>query len=274
MYHPTLPRDPRTLMGTPRERSKRRIDPGVSPQRSLIAGPSTVRLPAFHDLPPLLIPKEAAVHSTFYSSRSEILSPFSPRMTINTSSSESVCTSKAGLDSLQGDTTVILNLVKGIVSTLSTVNSRRQALETQVARRFFPTTSSKPAVMPVMFRSPARTQEDLDAREAELANSEVYDVVMKSISRMCGTDVADTIRRMSFLIHNDLAVSMNWGGVCNRQAACNLLSIDQQSYADVSGEELLVNMRRWLLNARDRAGGRTKRITKLPKSKDVDLDDD
>ncbi|KAF7259093.1 hypothetical protein EG68_03409, partial [Paragonimus skrjabini miyazakii] len=83
------------------------------------------------------------------------------------------------IDSLQGDTTAVLNIVKGIVSTLSTVNSRLQALETQVSRCLPPITSSTPAVMPVMFRSPARTQDDLDAREAELANSEVYDVVMK-----------------------------------------------------------------------------------------------
>ncbi|KAF7241650.1 hypothetical protein EG68_10329, partial [Paragonimus skrjabini miyazakii] len=190
---------------------------------------------------------------------------------------------RVDLDSVQGDTTAILNLVKGIVSTLSTVNSRLQALETQVARSLPPTISSKPAVVPVMFRSPARTQEDLDAREAELANSEVYDVVMNSLSRMGGTDVADTIRRMmSFLIHTDLAVSMNWGGVCNKLAACDLLSMElvkdailsQQRYADVSGEELLVHMRRAFRSARDRAGGRTKRITKPPKPNDVDLDDD
>ncbi|KAF6771361.1 hypothetical protein AHF37_10082 [Paragonimus kellicotti] len=39
----------------------------------------------------------------------------------------------------------------------------------------------------------------------------------------------------------------------------------------ISGE-LLVYMRRCLRNARDRAGGRTKRTTKLCKPKDVDLD--
>ncbi|KAF7234280.1 hypothetical protein EG68_11740, partial [Paragonimus skrjabini miyazakii] len=133
----------------------------------------------------------------------------------------------ASFDPLQGDTTAILNIVKGIVSTLSTVNSRLQALETQVARCLPPITSSTPAVMPVMFRSPARTQDDLDAREAELANSEVYGVVMKSLSRMGGMDVADTIHRMiSFFIHHDLVVSMNWSGVCNKRATCDLLSME------------------------------------------------
>ncbi|KAF7258256.1 hypothetical protein EG68_04214, partial [Paragonimus skrjabini miyazakii] len=120
----------------------------------------------------------------------------------------------AGFEYLQGDTTAILDLVKGIVSTLSAVSDQLQALETQIARSLPPPTSSKPAVMPAMFRSLARTQEELEAREAELEDSEVYDVV------------------------------------------------------------LLAHMRRWFRNARDRAGGRTKRITKPPKSKDVDLDDD
>ncbi|KAF7234249.1 hypothetical protein EG68_12167 [Paragonimus skrjabini miyazakii] len=190
---------------------------------------------------------------------------------------------RTGFDSLQNDTTIILDLVRGIVSTSSNVTSRLQALETQMTRSFPPPTSSKPAVMPAMFRSPARTQEELDEREAELANSQVYDVVLKSLCRMGGTDVADTIRRMmSFLIHNNLAVLMNWSGVCNKRAACDLLSMElvqdaipsQQRYADVSGAELLVHMRRWYRNARDRAGGRTKRITKPPKSKDVFLDVD
>ncbi|KAF7241980.1 hypothetical protein EG68_10421 [Paragonimus skrjabini miyazakii] len=104
---------------------------------------------------------------------------------------------------------------------------RLQALETQTTRSSPPTTSSKPAVMPAMFRSPARTQKKLDEREAELANSQVYDVVLKSLCRMGGTDVADTIRRMmSFLIHNDLAVLMNWSGVCNKWATCDLLSME------------------------------------------------
>ncbi|KAF7238258.1 hypothetical protein EG68_11318 [Paragonimus skrjabini miyazakii] len=166
-YDPPLPQFPQLIMLH-------------SPQRSPIAEPSTVRLPVFHDLPPPLTLKGAAVRSTFCASRSEILSPFSPRMATNTSSSKSVCTS-----------------------------------------------NSKPAVMPAMFRSSARTQEDQDAREAELANSEMYDVVMKSRSRIGGTDVTDAIRRMmSFLIHNDLAVSMNWSGVCNKREACELLSME------------------------------------------------
>ncbi|KAF7260733.1 hypothetical protein EG68_01447 [Paragonimus skrjabini miyazakii] len=106
---------------------------------------------------------------------------------------------------------------------------------------------------------------------------------MKSLSRMGGMDVADTIRRMmSFFIHHDLAVSMNWSRVCNKRAAWDLLSMElvqdaivsQQRYADVSSEELLIHMRRWFRNARDRAGGRTKRIPKKTKSKDVDLDGD
>ncbi|KAF6779793.1 hypothetical protein AHF37_00715 [Paragonimus kellicotti] len=92
---------------------------------------------------------------------------------------------------------------------------------------------------------------------------------MRSLARMGGTDVADTIRRMlSFLIHSDLAVSMNWTGACNKRAACDLLCmevvqdavVNQQKYADVSGAEILVHMRRWFRNARDRAGGRTRRI--------------
>ncbi|KAF6776150.1 hypothetical protein AHF37_04254 [Paragonimus kellicotti] len=95
---------------------------------------------------------------------------------------------------------------------------------------------------------------------------------------MGGTDVADTIRRMlSFLIHSDLAVSMNWTGACNKRAACDLLCmevvqdavVNQQKYAD----EILVHMRRWFRNARDRAGGRTRRI-KPHTLKDVDLDAD
>ncbi|KAF5396231.1 hypothetical protein PHET_10526 [Paragonimus heterotremus] len=96
-----------------------------------------------------------------------------------------------------------------------------------MARNFSPPNTSKPAVMPAMFKSPARTQQELDERETELANSQVYDVVLKSLCRMGGTDVADTIRRMmSFLIHNDLAVLMNWNGVCNKRAACDLPSTE------------------------------------------------
>ncbi|KAF7258423.1 hypothetical protein EG68_04199 [Paragonimus skrjabini miyazakii] len=100
---------------------------------------------------------------------------------------------------------------------------------------------------------------------------------------MGGTEVTDTIHRIiSFIIHNDLAVLVNWSGVSNKRAACDLLSMElvqdailsQQRYADVSGAELLIHMRRWCRNARDRAGGCTKRITKPPKSKDVDLDVD
>ncbi|KAF7258422.1 hypothetical protein EG68_04198 [Paragonimus skrjabini miyazakii] len=119
-----------------------------------------------------------AFSSTFYASRSEILSSFSPWVTSNTSSSKSASNSKTGFDSLQNDTTTILDLVRRIVSTFSTVTSRLQALETQMTRSFPPPTSSKPAVMPAMFRSPARTHEELDEREAELANSQVYDVVV------------------------------------------------------------------------------------------------
>ncbi|KAF6768868.1 hypothetical protein AHF37_12850 [Paragonimus kellicotti] len=99
-------------------------------------------------------------------------------MPTNASSADSPGTSKATIDSVQGDTTATLDLVKGMVSTLSTISSRLQALETQMARCLPPPTSSIPAVMPVLFRSPARTQEDLDDREAELANSQVYDVVV------------------------------------------------------------------------------------------------
>ncbi|KAF7257787.1 hypothetical protein EG68_06806 [Paragonimus skrjabini miyazakii] len=97
-------------------------------------------------------------------------------MTKNTSFFESECTSKASFDSLQGDKTTIPDLVEGIVSTLSTVTSGLQALETQTDQSLQPPNSSKPAVMPAMFKSPARTQEDLDAREPELATSDVYDV--------------------------------------------------------------------------------------------------
>ncbi|KAF7234119.1 hypothetical protein EG68_12462 [Paragonimus skrjabini miyazakii] len=171
----------------------------------------------------------------------------------------------------------MLNIVKGIVSTLSTVNSRLQALETQVARCLPPITSYTPAVMPVMFRSPARTQDDLDAREAEQTNSEAYDV-MKSLSRMGGTDVAHTIRHMmSFLIHHDLDVSMNWSGVCNKRAACDLLSMElvqADRRTPTYPAKSFWYMRRWFRNARDRAGGRTKRIPKKTKSKDVELDGD
>ncbi|KAA3679854.1 uncharacterized protein DEA37_0011653 [Paragonimus westermani] len=71
---------------------------------------------------------------------------------------------------------------------------------------------------------PRCPKEDLDAREADLAKSDVYDVVMKSLARMSGTDVADTVRRMlSFLIHHELAVTINWTGTCNKRAACDLL---------------------------------------------------
>ncbi|KAF7239416.1 hypothetical protein EG68_10706 [Paragonimus skrjabini miyazakii] len=143
------------------------------PQRSPIAGQSTVRLPAFHDAPPLLLLKETAVYSTFCATRSEILSHFPPRVTTNTSSSKSVNTRKAGFDSLQSDKTTILDLVRGIVSILSTVTSQLQALETHMTRSFPPPTTSIPAIMPALLRSPARTQEELDEREAELANPQV-----------------------------------------------------------------------------------------------------
>ncbi|KAF6775290.1 hypothetical protein AHF37_05734 [Paragonimus kellicotti] len=42
---------------------------------------------------------------------------------------------------------------------------------------------------------------------------------MKTLSGMGGMDFADTVRRMlSFLIHNDLAVSMEWTGAYNKRA--------------------------------------------------------
>ncbi|KAF6769493.1 hypothetical protein AHF37_12460 [Paragonimus kellicotti] len=108
---------------------------------------------------------------------------------------------------------------------------------------------------------------------------------MKLLSRIGGTDVVDTVRRMlSFLTHNDLAVSMNWTGACNKRAACDLLSMEvvqemqmpwltNRITSEASGAELLVHMRRWFRNARDRAGGRTRRI-KPHTPKDVDLDAD
>ncbi|KAF5394570.1 hypothetical protein PHET_11052 [Paragonimus heterotremus] len=126
IHHPTLPRDPRTLMSTLRHCPKRHTGSGVrvhlmdssrqapsvypdpplpalpqpimfnSPQRSPIAKPSTTRSPVYDDLPPPLIPKAAATHSPFRASRSDILSPLSTRMPTNTSSSDksdSVCVS-------------------------------------------------------------------------------------------------------------------------------------------------------------------------------------
>ncbi|KAF7262560.1 hypothetical protein EG68_00176 [Paragonimus skrjabini miyazakii] len=73
---------------------------------------------------------EGVVH-TF---RGDILSSFSAKMRTNARSSDSVCISRAGIESIQGDTTTILDLVKGIVSTLSTVTYRLQASEAQIAR--------------------------------------------------------------------------------------------------------------------------------------------
>ncbi|KAF7240955.1 hypothetical protein EG68_10611 [Paragonimus skrjabini miyazakii] len=169
-------------------------DTGVLTRLS-IAGPSIARLPVFHDLPPLLIRKDAAVRTTFYASPSEVLSPISPRKTTDTGSIEFVCTSN-GL----------------------------QALETQIVRSLPPPTSSKAAVVPAMFRSLARIEEVLDACEAELTNSEVYDVV--TLSRIGGTDVVDAVRHISFLIHNDPAVSTNWSGRCNKWTACDSLSME------------------------------------------------
>ncbi|KAF8562937.1 hypothetical protein P879_11666 [Paragonimus westermani] len=158
-------------------------------------------------------------------------SPSSARMTANVSSSDRSdsmhSTSRTDADSSREDTAAILELVKGIVLTLSTLNSRMQALETQMARNFAPSSDPKLAVMPEMFRSPARTQEDLVAREAELAKSDVYNVVMKSLARMGGTDVADTVRRLlSCLIHHELAVTTNWTGTGNKRAACDLLLME------------------------------------------------
>ncbi|KAF7255999.1 hypothetical protein EG68_06821 [Paragonimus skrjabini miyazakii] len=122
------------------------------------------------------------------------------------------------------DTTTILDLVKGVVSTLSNITSRLQALKTLIVRSLPPPTSSRPTVTPVISKSPTGIQEKLDTCEAELVNSEVYEIVLNSLSRMGGTDVADTVRRiMSFLIPKDLAVSRNWTGVFNKQAAYDLL---------------------------------------------------
>ncbi|KAF7234255.1 hypothetical protein EG68_12286, partial [Paragonimus skrjabini miyazakii] len=56
-------------------------------------------------------------------------------------------------------------------------------------------TSSKPTVVPVIFRSPAQTQEKLNAREAELANSGIYDVVLSATVR----SVPSSCRRSQFL---------------------------------------------------------------------------
>ncbi|KAF6780367.1 hypothetical protein AHF37_00136 [Paragonimus kellicotti] len=101
---------------------------------------------------------------------------------------------------------------------------------------------------------------------------------------MGGTDVADTVHRMlSFLIHNDLAVSMNWTGACNKRAACDLLSMEavqdavvsQQRYADVSAKYFQYTCAVRFRNARDRSGGgRTKRTMKHHKPEDVDMDAD
>ncbi|KAF8572003.1 hypothetical protein P879_01950 [Paragonimus westermani] len=127
MHHPTHPRDPRTLMGTPRDcpnkvpvryssdedydsqkdhqkKDTSRQDtyvypipplpvlpqPTMSnpPRRSPIAGPSTTPSPVLNEIPPLLVPEAAAVHSTFYASRSDIQSPLFARMTVNASSSD------------------------------------------------------------------------------------------------------------------------------------------------------------------------------------------
>ncbi|KAF7258755.1 hypothetical protein EG68_03774 [Paragonimus skrjabini miyazakii] len=185
----------------------------------------------YPDPPPPQLPQPIVLNPTFYASRSKILPPFPPGMTTKTSSSESVCTGKAGFESPQGDITTILALVKGIVSTLPTVTSR----------------PSKPAVIQVMFRLSARTQEDLDARQAELANPEVYDVVVSAA--------------VYLVILVDEVTIHNWQDVrCGYHAL-----ISQQRYADVSGEQLLVHMRRWLHNARNRTGGRLRRTTKPPK---------
>ncbi|KAA3676241.1 uncharacterized protein DEA37_0004707 [Paragonimus westermani] len=257
------------------------------PRRSPIPGPSTMQSADSVELPPLLVPEATAISSTVYTSRWVMHSPLSVRMTANISSSDHsdsmYSSSRIDTESSRGDTTAILDLVKGIVVTLSTVNSRLQALETHMVRNFPPSNDPKPAVMPEAFRSPARTQEDLLAREAELAKSDVYNVVMKSLARMGGTDVADTVRRiMSSLIHHDLAITTNWTGTGNKRAACDLLLMEvvqdaissQQKYADISAEELHVHMRRWFRNARDRAGGRMKRRTKHSKQQNVDLDTD
>ncbi|KAA3681994.1 uncharacterized protein DEA37_0010089 [Paragonimus westermani] len=80
------------------------------------------------EIPPLVVPEAAAIPSTFYTSRCDMHSPLSARMTANASSSvhsdSMYSSSMIDTDSSRGDTASILDLVKGLDLTLSTVNSQ------------------------------------------------------------------------------------------------------------------------------------------------------
>ncbi|KAA3671376.1 uncharacterized protein DEA37_0010332 [Paragonimus westermani] len=282
MHHPTLPRDPRTLMRTPRDCPKKYIGSGVYAhiglEKALLRHLS---LPGKDDYTSAQLQLLIDGVSPFNASKTIVAYFMAHCFTVDFGTVRIAAgwymvhqlrSPEIDTDPSRGDTAAILELDKGIAVTLSTVNSRLQALETQMARNFPPSNDPRPAAMPETFRSPARTQEDLVAREAELAKSDVYNVV-KSLARMGGTDVADTVRRIMS------SLTTNLTGTGNKRAACDLLLMEvvedaissQQRYADISAEELRVHMRRWCRNARDRAGGRMQRRAKQSNQQNVDL---
>ncbi|KAF5404723.1 hypothetical protein PHET_01767 [Paragonimus heterotremus] len=159
------------------------------------------------------------------------------------------------------------DMLKGVITALLAMSTPLQAMELGLGHRSQPVTVYQRPVTPLTLELPARTVEDLDLLETELANPDVYRSLVMTLSRLGGSDSVVSLRRMlSSVIHNDLAILMNWTGACKKRPASNLLLMNairdavEQNFSDLAVDELHAHMQRWFRNSRDRCGGRRKRL--------------
>ncbi|KAJ8972952.1 hypothetical protein NQ317_000786 [Molorchus minor] len=116
---------------------------------------------------------------------------------------------------------------------------------------------------------PLNTIEDMDSLETRLGNKQEYANVLNVLKFVGGRDTFDTTRRiMSRVIHNNLALIINWIGRNNKPAFRgykNILSLISDAVrvnplaARASEQEIFSIIKVWLRGAVDRDGGRNKR---------------
>ncbi|KAF7262605.1 hypothetical protein EG68_00116 [Paragonimus skrjabini miyazakii] len=268
-HHPTLSLDPKTLLQAPTNC----VSPGHVPS----VDPSPARSPIYsYPSPPSLSPSfmSRSPSRTPVAGPSNISSP-SLQEVINTSMSDhsytasyfSVTKLHRQLLAVSSRLTETTDMLRGVIAALLAMSTPLQAMELGLGHRSPPVTVCQRPVTPLTLELPARTVEDLDLLEAELTNPDVYRSLVTTLSRLGGSDSVVALRRMlSSVIHNDLAILMNWTGLCNKRPASNLLLMSairdavEQNFSDLVVDELHAHMQRWFRNSRDRCGGRRKRL--------------